>query len=124
MGVKKEEDDLVDTGSEDSFPASDPPSYMGGSAVAGPPPHEEPARDAVNQKLTNPDEAKPAGDAPQGTDPARVGKAPPSPARAATTRKAAAAPMPLQGTPDGKAHRGFLPEKAQAFKADKSINRP
>jgi hypothetical protein len=81
MGVKKEEDDLVDTGSEDSFPASDPPSYMGGSAVAGPPPHEEPARDAVNQKLTNPDEAKPAGDAPQGTDPARVGKAPAQPGK-------------------------------------------
>jgi hypothetical protein len=79
MGVKKEEDDLVDTGSEDSFPASDPPSYMGGSAVAGPPPRKEPARDPVNQKLTNPDEAKPAGDAPQGTDPARVGKAPAQP---------------------------------------------
>jgi hypothetical protein len=52
---------------------------MGGSAVAGPPPREEPARDPVNQKLTNPDEAKPAGDAPQGTDPARAGKAPAQP---------------------------------------------
>jgi hypothetical protein len=30
MSAKKEEDDLVDAGSEYSFPASDPPSYMGG----------------------------------------------------------------------------------------------
>jgi hypothetical protein len=79
MGAKKEQDDLVDTGSEDSFPASDPPSYMGGSAVAGPPPHDEPPREPVSKELTNPDEAKPAGDAPQGTDPARVGKAPSKP---------------------------------------------
>ena len=76
MGVKKEEDDLVDAGSEYSFPASDPPSYMGGSAVAGPPPQEEPAREAVNQAVSSPDEVKPAGDAPQGTDPAQAGDAP------------------------------------------------
>jgi hypothetical protein len=77
MGVKKDEDDLVDAGSEYSFPASDPPSYMGGSAVAGPPPQkEEPPREGVNQAVSNPDEVKPAGDAPQGTDPAKVGKAP------------------------------------------------
>ncbi len=79
MGVKKEEDDLVDAGSEYSFPASDPPSYMGGSAVAGPPPQEEPAREPVNQAVTNPDEVKPAGDAPQGTDPAQAGDAPKKP---------------------------------------------
>jgi hypothetical protein len=79
MGGKKDEDDLVDAGSEYSFPASDPPSYMGGSAVAGPPPHEEPAREAANDKVSDPDEVKPAEDAPQGTDPARVGKAPPQP---------------------------------------------
>jgi hypothetical protein len=76
MGVKKEEDDLVDAGSEYSFPASDPPSYMGGSAVAGPPPQKEPAREPVTRAVSNPDEVKPAGDAPQGTDPAQVGKAP------------------------------------------------
>ncbi len=79
MGVKKEEDDLVDAGSEYSFPASDPPSYMGGSAVAGPPPEKEPAREPVNQAVSNPDEVKPAGDAPQGTDPAQTGAAPKKP---------------------------------------------
>jgi hypothetical protein len=76
MSVKKGEDDLVDAGSEYSFPASDPPSYMGGSAVAGPPPQKEPAREPVNQTVSNPDEVKPAGDAPQGTDPAQAGNAP------------------------------------------------
>jgi hypothetical protein len=79
MGVKKEEDDLVDAGSEYSFPASDPPSYMGGSAVAGPPPQKEQAREPVNQAVSNPDEVKPAGDAPQGTDPAQAGDAPKKP---------------------------------------------
>jgi hypothetical protein len=79
MGVKKEEDELVDAGSEYSFPASDPPSYMGGSAVAGPPPQDEPAREPVNTAVSNPDEVKPAGDAPQGTDPAQAGKAPKRP---------------------------------------------
>lgn len=76
MGVKKEEDDLVDAGSEYSFPASDPPSYMGGSAVAGPPPQKEPAREPVTQAVSDPDEVKPEEDAPQGTDPARTDKAP------------------------------------------------
>lgn len=76
MGVKKEEDDLVDAGSEYSFPASDPPSYMGGSAVAGPPPQKGPAREPVNQAVSDPDEVKPAEDAPQGSDPAQAGDAP------------------------------------------------
>jgi hypothetical protein len=79
MGVKKEEDDLVDAGSEYSFPASDPPSYMGGSAVAGPPPQEEPAREPVTKAVSNPDEVKPAGDAPQGTDPAQASNVPKRP---------------------------------------------
>jgi hypothetical protein len=79
MGVKKEEDDLVDAGSEYSFPASDPPSYMGGSAVAGPPPQKEPAREPVTKAVSNPEEVKPAGDAPQGTDPAQDDDAPKRP---------------------------------------------
>ena len=62
MGVKKEEDDLVDAGSEYSFPASDPPSYMGGSAVAGPPPQKEPPREPVSKTVSAPEEVKPAGD--------------------------------------------------------------
>ncbi|MFN3892945.1 MAG: hypothetical protein ACK4MV_21320 [Beijerinckiaceae bacterium] len=34
----RREKDVVTEGSEDSFPASDPPSYMGGSAISGSPP--------------------------------------------------------------------------------------
>jgi hypothetical protein len=64
----KKTDDLVDAGSEYSFPASDPPSYMGGIAVAGAPPHgRERAREPVSSELTNPDGARPptrTGDAP------------------------------------------------------------
>lgn len=53
-------DDLVDAASELSFPASDPPSYMGGAAVAGPPPEDdEPAREPVNTEVTDPKTAKP-----------------------------------------------------------------
>jgi len=65
MGEKKKkaEDELVDAGSEYSFPASDPPSYMGGSAVAGPPPQKEPPREPVSKTVSNPEEVKPAGDA-------------------------------------------------------------
>jgi hypothetical protein len=73
------QDDLVDVGSEESFPASDPPSYMGGTVVSGSPSHDGTVREGVSRTLVNPSEAKPAGDAPQGTDPARVGKAPSRP---------------------------------------------
>jgi hypothetical protein len=80
MTAKKAEDDLVDVGSELSFPASDPPSSMGGALITGAPPHDGlPPREGANHELVAADEAKPAGDAPQGTDPARVGKAPPQP---------------------------------------------
>ncbi|MBO1907395.1 hypothetical protein J4G37_21080 [Microvirga sp. 3-52] len=61
MTATKAEDDLVDAGSEYSFPASDPPSYMGGALIAGPPPHDgEPPREPVSHELINPDEARPA----------------------------------------------------------------
>ena len=78
--AKKRVDDLVDAGSEYSFPASDPPLYMGGAAIAGPPLEDgEPPREHVVQELTDPDEAKPAEDPPQGADPGRSGalKSPP-----------------------------------------------
>jgi hypothetical protein len=42
--VNKRLNDLVDAGSEYSFPASDPPSYMGGIAIAGRPPHDQVGR--------------------------------------------------------------------------------
>lgn len=38
----RREKDVVTEGSEDSFPASDPPSYMGGSVVSGSPPSRKP----------------------------------------------------------------------------------
>jgi hypothetical protein len=72
--AKKQTDDLVDAGSEYSFPASDPPSYMGGVAVIGPPPEDgAPPHEPVIQELTDPDAAKPAEDAPQRSGPARAG---------------------------------------------------
>lgn len=79
MGTKKEQEDLIDAGSEYSFPASDPPSYMGGSAVAGPPPQNEPAREPVTTAASNPEEVKPVCDKPEDTDPAQAGKAPKRP---------------------------------------------
>jgi hypothetical protein len=68
----KKQDDLVDAGSEYSFPASDPPSFMGGMATAGRPPPESLPGAGVCTEVSDPDEVKPAHDAPQGTDPARV----------------------------------------------------
>ena len=83
MNGKKEEDDLVDVGSEYSFPASDPPSYMGGALVVGAPSQHDglPPREAANHELIDSGEAKPAGDAPQGADPARTDNAVPKPDR-------------------------------------------
>lgn len=58
--VSKRED-LVDAGSEMSFPASDPPSYMGGASVVGAPEPEAP-REKANTKVSDPSEVKPAKD--------------------------------------------------------------
>jgi hypothetical protein len=56
-----EEDDLVDAGSEMSFPASDPPSYMAGTAVAGPPPEDaDEPREPVTVEVSDPKAIKPA----------------------------------------------------------------
>jgi hypothetical protein len=73
---------LVDAGSELSFPASDPPSYMGGAAVAGPPPSQpdEPAREPPVTEVSDPDAVKPSK---RGLPPGLVQKK--------ATRKAAAA---------------------------------
>ena len=52
-------EELVDAASEMSFPASDPPSYMGGGALAGAPPHEdEPAREKPNARVTDTEQVK------------------------------------------------------------------
>jgi hypothetical protein len=52
-------EDLVDAGSEMSFPASDPPSYMGGVSVAGAPPKRDaPAREAPNARVSDPSHVK------------------------------------------------------------------
>lgn len=58
--ASRREKDVVTEGSEDSFPASDPPSYMGGSAVSGSPPSrksDEPDQDDVPQKDAPPKDA-------------------------------------------------------------------
>lgn len=59
--ASEETEKLVDAGSELSFPASDPPSYMGGSAIVGPPPSttDEPAREAPITEVTDPEEVTP-----------------------------------------------------------------
>jgi hypothetical protein len=52
-------EDLVDAGSEMSFPASDPPSYMGGASVAGAPPApDEPAREKPTTRVSDPGQVK------------------------------------------------------------------
>jgi hypothetical protein len=54
-------EDLVDAGSEMSFPASDPPSYMGGASTAGGPPHDESGEvERANTSVSNPSDVKPA----------------------------------------------------------------
>lgn len=74
----KKQDDLVDAGSEYSFPASDPPSFMGGMATAGRPPAESLPGSGVCTELLDPDDATPAQEASQGTDPASASRAPAS----------------------------------------------
>lgn len=51
-------DVLVDAASEMSFPASDPPSYMGGASVVGAPDSSTPP-EKVNTKVSDPAEVKP-----------------------------------------------------------------
>jgi hypothetical protein len=69
MTAKKSEDDLVDAGSEYSFPASDPPSYMGGTLVMGAPARDgSPPREPVNHELIAPTETKSSKDSAGGTD--------------------------------------------------------
>ena len=60
-------DEMIDTASELSFPASDPPSYMGGIAVAGPPSRR--AREPVQAEQAVRDEAKSEEDERTGTAP-------------------------------------------------------
>ena len=55
-------ENLVDAGSEMSFPASDPPSYMAGASVAGAPNPETPT-EKPNTKVSDPAEVKSATEA-------------------------------------------------------------
>ena len=67
--ASEETEKLIDAGSELSFPASDPPSYMGGSAIIGPPPSttHEPPREASITEVSDPAEVTPTkGDLPKG----------------------------------------------------------
>jgi hypothetical protein len=58
-GPARREKDVVTEGSEDSFPASDPPSYMGGSVVSGSPPSRK--SDEADEKPGKGENDKPAG---------------------------------------------------------------
>lgn len=51
---------LVDAGSEMSFPASDPPSYMAGATVVGAPPPGDGTRDRPTTRVSDPDEVRPS----------------------------------------------------------------
>lgn len=55
---KERQEQLVDAGSEMSFPASDPPSYMAGASVAGGPPEGSETREAANTSAEDPAEVK------------------------------------------------------------------
>jgi hypothetical protein len=59
--ASEETEKLIDAGSELSFPASDPPSYMGGSAIIGPPPstHDEPPREPPITEVSDPEGVTP-----------------------------------------------------------------
>lgn len=81
MTTASAQDELVDLGAEESFPASDPPSYMGGTIVSGAPSHDGTVREGVSRTLVDPSEAKDIRDARQDMDPARMGKVPPRPYR-------------------------------------------
>jgi hypothetical protein len=53
---------LVDAGSEMSFPASDPPSYMAGATVVGAPPPGDESRGRATTGVSDPDEVRPSKD--------------------------------------------------------------
>jgi hypothetical protein len=53
--ASKKMDALVDEAVEETFPASDPPSYMAGAGILGAPSHEGEAREPSATELTSPE---------------------------------------------------------------------